>query len=165
LGLSLGDAQLLPTTLTRSPGGADLGRVGRVLPGASPLLRLLLGNRYLPVVCSIGLDDRGEALNINADDAAAGLAQSLGARALVLLTDVPAVLDEQKRPIASLDRTAIDALIGRGVISGGMIPKVRAALAAASGSRVPAYIASWNQPGDLVRLARGEHIGTRIDPP
>jgi len=164
IGLSLGDAQLLPTTVTRSPAGADLGRVGRVLPRESPLLRLLLQNRYLPVLCSVGLDEAGEALNVNADDAAAGLAQALSARALVLLTDVPAVLDEHKKPIASLDHPAIESLITRATISGGMIPKVRAALAAARAANAPAYIASWNQPDDLVRLARGEPVGTRICP-
>lgn len=165
VGLCLGDGNLAPT-VKRDDLSFDPGRVGRVATahGGGSLLVTLMRGGYLPVLCSIGLDDHGEALNVNADDAAAGIAQLLSAQGLVLLTDVPAVLDEQKRPIASLSHAKAEDLIARGVISGGMIPKVRAALAAARAAGAPAFIASWNQPGDLVRLAAGEAIGTRCTP-
>jgi acetylglutamate kinase len=164
VGLCLGDGGLLATAQTTSPSGRDLGRVGKPVPGESTLLRLLLRNRYLPVVCSIGIDPAGEALNVNADDAASGLAHSLGARALVLLTDVTAVLDEHGKPIEHLTADTIDTLIARGTIHGGMVPKVRAALSAARTSGAPACISSWSRPDDLVRLARGERVGTLVTP-
>ena len=56
----------------------------------------------------------------------------------------------------------IARLIERGVIKGGMIPKATAAARAAAAANAPATIASWNQPGDLVRLARGETAGTQV---
>jgi acetylglutamate kinase len=164
VGLSLGDGGTLPAKITRSPDGHDLGRVGRPISGEASLVRLLMAYRYLPVICSIGFDEHGEALNLNADDAAAGLAQALHARTLVLLTDVPAVLDEEKRPIATLSHAESEALIARGTISGGMVPKVRAALNAARNARTPASIASWNRPEDLIRIARGESAGTSVLP-
>jgi acetylglutamate kinase len=162
VGLSLGDGLLARTEKLVSK--HDLGRVGRVAGGRGDLVRVLMDRGYLPVLSSIGLDDAGEALNLNADDAAAGLAAMLGARGLVLLTDVPAVLDAQRRPIGTLDANSIETLVATGVISGGMIPKVRAALGAARAANAPAVIASWSSPEDLVRLARGERIGTSVVP-
>lgn len=158
VGLCLADANLLPT----APFDPRLQRVGKPIPQRSDLLELLLEHRYLPVISSIGFGPDALALNINADDAAAGLAQALHASALVLLTDVPAVLDKNKQPIRELTAADIDRLIADGTISAGMVPKVRAALAAATAAKAPAYIASWNRPEDLIALAQGKHIGTKI---
>lgn len=165
LGLSVADARLLRVRRFVTPAGADLGHVGAIVPGSTATLaRLLMERGYLPVVASIGDAGQGVLMNLNADDAAAGLAQALDARALVLLTDVPAVLDERKRPIPHLDGPSIDRLIASGVITGGMIPKVRAALVAARSAGIPAFIAGWAEPADILRLARAEPAGTRIDP-
>lgn len=175
VGLCLGDADAVPT---RKAAGFsfDPGRVGEPIPQEPGrgvdrlnLLCTLLRERFLPVISSIGIDFQGQFLNVNADDAAAGVAQIVGAAALVLMTDVPGVLDAEKRVISELDRTRIDALIASGVISGGMVPKVRAAADVAVRSGTPVVIMSASECSDLVQIARisspgAPHPGTRILP-
>jgi acetylglutamate kinase len=163
VGLCLGDGKSI-RTVKADQYSFDPGRVGRVASGDPDLLRHLTDSRYLPVLSSIGLDDEGGFLNVNADDAAAGIASILHARGLVLLTDVPGILDERKQLIPQISPAEITRLIDRGVITGGMIPKATAAARAATTAAVPTIIASWNNPEDLVRLARGESAGTRVLP-
>jgi acetylglutamate kinase len=161
-GLCLSDGAAVRTRLATF--GFDAGRVGEVSGGDGRLLRMLMQQNFLPVLCSIGLDDAGELLNVNADDAAAGVARILGARALVLLTDVPGILDGSGARIETTTAAEIDSLIARGTIHGGMIPKVRAAVAAAESAGAPAVIASWKSPQDLLAIAAGSAAGTRIVP-
>jgi len=139
---------------------SDPGAVGEITGGDPALVRTLLGGGFMPVVSSIGLDDAGGFLNINADDAAAAIAGIVRARELVLLTDVPGVLDADGRVIASLDRDAIERHISDGIIKGGMIAKVRGALDAAERSGVPVTIASWKNPASV----NGVGTSTRILP-
>ncbi|MCC7389176.1 MAG: acetylglutamate kinase [Phycisphaerales bacterium] len=172
LGLSDGGACVC---VKHEPGGVDLGRVGRVeaervgagdapAPGEGALWRRLLGGGFVPVISSIGLDGAGAALNVNADDAALGVARVLGASVLVLLTDVPGILDGSGSLLGETDAGQIERLIASGVISGGMIPKARAAAAGADASGVPAVIASWSRCDRLAGLALGEPVGTRVLP-
>ena len=139
-----------------------LGRVGIVTGGDGQLFRTLIASAFLPVVCSIGFDADGELLNINADDAAAGIAQALHARGLVLLTDVEGIRGPSG-PVPAIDARGIERLIESGDITGGMIPKARAAAAAAARCEAPTYIASFNRPDDLARIIRGESAGTRVE--
>jgi acetylglutamate kinase len=163
VGLCLGSGGL--TTATKVAGeGFDPGRVGTIQGGDPTVLRLLLNAGYLPVLSSIALDREGVPLNVNADDAAVAIAGLVHASALLLLTDVPGVLDAQKRLIPQLDSAAIESLITSGIVTGGMIPKIRAAAQAADATRIPAVIASWNRPAELAALARGGAVGTRIVP-
>jgi acetylglutamate kinase len=168
VGLCLGDGNAVPT---RKAGrfSFDPGRVGEVIaPGSgSGLLDLLLSHRYLPVLCSIGLDALGEFLNVNADDAAAGLAPMIGASLLVLMTDVPGILDGNRRLVRELSRDGIEAMIASGEISGGMIVKARAAAEAARASGTPVLIMAGNDPSvisSLAALPSGQPTGTRILP-
>jgi acetylglutamate kinase len=164
LGLSDGGAC---RCVKHEPGGVDLGRVGVVCSEGLPdgeIWWTCLGEGCTPVICSIGLDSDGRALNVNADDAALAVARILEARALVLLTDVPGILDGERRLIEETDAEGIERLIGEGVISGGMIPKARAAAAGAEASGVPAIITSWDAPERLGALAEGERAGTRVRP-
>jgi acetylglutamate kinase len=163
VGLCLGDGAAVRTA-TAEGLGFDPGRVGRVTGGDGGVLRTLLAAGFLPVLCSIGLDDRGEFLNVNADDAAAGVAQVLAARGLILLTDVEGILGPGGRPLEETDAEEIETLIASGTVSGGMVPKARAAASAARAAGAPATIASWSHPEVLVRLARGEQAGTRVLP-
>lgn len=144
---------------------AALGRVGVVAGGDGTVLHDLLGAGFVPVLSSIGADAEGRALNINADDAAAAVALHSSARLLALLTDVPCVLDAQRRPIASLDSAAAEGLIAQGVIGGGMIPKVRSALAAAAGAGCPALITTWRDARALESLDARRPEGTLLEPP
>jgi len=162
VGLSLGDG--LGSMRCEKNTDLDLGQVGRVTGGDARLLHTLIAANYLPVIATIGLDAQGRGLNINADDAAAGIARITQARGVILLTDVPGILDSRKKLIPQIDAQGIDQLIANSTISGGMIPKAKAALAAANAAGIPATIASWNNPEDLIRLARGENVGTQVVP-
>ena len=127
--------------------------------------RTLIDAGHVPVVAPLALDEDGTVCNVNADDVAAGLAHGLAARALVLLTDIDGVrgIDGARIPWMSPDEA--DALIASGVIAGGMIPKVRAAvrgLASVPGAQ--AVIADGSQPGVLRRVLDGDEAGTRIAP-
>ncbi|NRA57020.1 MAG: acetylglutamate kinase [Phycisphaerales bacterium] len=127
--------------------GVDLGLVG-VVDGDENAHQVdgvlaLLGAGVLPVISCVGADDDGRPLNVNADDAAAGVAGALGASQLVLLTDTPGVLDANGGLLDRLDRDEIERLIDARIIVDGMIPKVRAAVDMAAKLHAPVRIASW----------------------
>lgn len=163
VGLCLGDGRAI-SSIKAEHYGFDPGRVGVVTGGRPELLNALMSGGFLLVLCTIGLDDDGRPLNINGDDGAAGVAAVVGARGLVLLTDVAGILDEGGALIPEVTGPQIADLIARGTINGGMIPKATAAVRAADAAGAPAIIASWNNPADLVRIARGESAGTRVLP-
>jgi acetylglutamate kinase len=125
---------------------------------------MLLGAGFMPVVSSIGISGEGELLNVNADDAAAGLAGVVGARALLLMTDVPGIAGDDGRVIAELTRGGVERLIESGTIRGGMIVKARAAAESARRLGAPVVILPGNEPGALARWAEGRAVGTRLVP-
>lgn len=162
VGLSGRDARLLVGEALDEP---VLGRVGRVTAVNVDLLRALLGAGLCPVVGCVAVDGSGEALNVNADWAAGALAGALGAP-IVFLTDVPGVLRAYPDPASLAGRLgAAEArsLIASGVVSGGMIPKVEAALEALERGAPSATVASGMKPGVLALAASGE-AGTRVVP-
>ncbi len=166
VGLCLGDGAMLTcrkvAPIKTESGPADLGRVGEVSGGSADLARVLLANGYIPVLCSIGLDDQGQPLNLNADDAAAGLARVLKASALVLLTDVEGIKDKSGSLIPHATPADIERLISSGDIYGGMIPKTRAAAKVASDTGSEVVILSGDKPDHLLRWTKGEAVGSRI---
>ncbi len=144
LGLSGVDLGLVRCAPHR-PKGADLGRVGEVTRVDTVALRTLIAQGWLPVIAPVALgEEDGLAYNINADHMALGVAAGLtragdAPSEVVFVSNVPGVmLDGQV--IARLTATEIEQGIASGAISGGMIPKVRSALAAlksgASGARI-----------------------------
>jgi acetylglutamate kinase len=109
----------------------DLGYVGSVGRVDPRLVETLLAEDYLPLVATVGPESGSDPFfNVNADLAAGPLASALGAQALLFLTDVPGVLDPEGRVLRSLTPERCLELRGEGVVAGGMIPKVEAALAA-----------------------------------
>ncbi len=104
----------------------------------------------------------GIVCNVNADDAAAGIAAGLGARQLVLLTDVDGIRDADGRRLESLTSGEAEELIAGGVIEGGMIPKVRAALAALGWDGAEAIIADGSARDALRRALDDPTFGTRL---
>jgi len=125
VGVSGEDGNLLPAT--RFEGGA-LGAVG--IPGRADrrLLDALLNGGFVPVVSPLGRDvATGEGLNINGDDAAAAIAESLGADELFLLADVPGVLDAAGLPLPSADIDGIASMVDGGIAHSGMAAKLEAA--------------------------------------
>ncbi|MFO0894080.1 MAG: acetylglutamate kinase [Phycisphaerales bacterium] len=142
----------------------DPGCVGEVVGGHPTLVRHLVGGGFMPVLSSIGIDPAGQPLNVNADDAAASVAGLLRASALLVLTDVPGVLGPDGGLIPELGPEEAESLIASGVVTGGMVVKVRGAVSAAVHAGTPVVIASWSDPQAILSLARGAGAGTRIHP-
>ncbi len=126
------------------------------------LLDSLLVGGQVPVVAPLARDEEGIVCNVNADDAAAGIAAGLGARQLVLLTDVDGVRDAAGERLDTLTAEEAEALIADGTIAGGMVPKIRAALAALGWDGAEAIIADASAPEALARALDDPTFGTRL---
>jgi acetylglutamate kinase len=140
----------------------ELGLVASVTGLRRDLLDAILVGGQVPVVAPLARDTDGIVCNVNADDAAAGIAAGLGARQLVLLTDVDGVRDGDGRKLDSLTVAEAEHLIAAGVIAGGMVPKVRAALSALGWDGAEAIIADGSADRALVRALDDQSFGTRI---
>lgn len=105
----------------------DLGFVGDIEAVDTTLLRFTLDSGFIPVIATIGADAEGVPYNINADTAACKIAIALGAGKLVSMTDVPGILQDKEDPsslIVDVEVNEVEELIAKGVVAGGMIPKV-----------------------------------------
>jgi len=140
----------------------ELGQVGRVVQVNPEPITALLARSYIPVIASIGLGYDGRAYNINADTVAAEVAVALGAAKLILMTDVPGVLDGQQRVLSEIGREAALTMIATGEVTGGMIPKLQACLRALDA--VPqAHIIDGRTPHSLLlELFTESGIGTMV---
>jgi acetylglutamate kinase len=112
-------------------GGIDLGQVGEIDSIDPSVIGALEQGGFIPVVAPIGTGADGTTYNINADLVAGKLAEVLHAEKLVVLTNTPGVLDKDGKLLTGLTPKKIDELVGKGVISGGMLPKIGSALDAA----------------------------------
>ncbi len=126
-GLSGKDGNLITAVRKTIPEG-DIGYVGKVEKVNPEILRLLLDNGFLPVVSPVSSSDKGETLNVNADDAAFAVAEALGADTLMFLTDVDGILLDVNNKDTLVNTLSVDKakdLIENGFIDGGMMPKLR----------------------------------------
>jgi acetylglutamate kinase len=137
IGLSGIDRGVVRVEKMQHPAG-DLGRVGKVVGVRGEVFRDFVARQIVPVVSPISLGDDG-AYNVNADSVAGAIAAALNADAVVFVTNVAGVLQED-RVIPLLTAREAEALIKSRVIFGGMIPKVRAALDAVAGGAKAARI-------------------------
>ncbi|MCL2111516.1 MAG: acetylglutamate kinase [Clostridiales bacterium] len=158
IGLSGIDGGMLRCKRQESP---DLGFVGEVVRVKKDLLHLLLVGEIIPVISTVGLGEDGLAYNINADTAAGRIAASLNADYYITLSDVPGVMYDMNDPeslIFQLETDETEGLIASGVISGGMIPKVRGLTDAIGRGVKSASIANGRVPHALILLlaARAE---------
>lgn len=110
--------------------GVDLGNVGHVTGGNGALLRAMLDGGLLPVVSTIAQGPAGTLLNVNADSGAAAIAVALGASTLHFITDVPGLLDDDGNVVPHLDAVGVEAMLESAAVTGGMKPKLQAALTA-----------------------------------
>jgi len=140
----------------------DLGFVARVVGLKRDLLDALLVAGQVPVVAPLARDENGIVCNVNADDVAAGIAAGIGARQLVLMTDVDGVRDAAGQKLQTLTAAEAETLIDGGVIAGGMVAKVRAALGALAWEGTEAIIADASVPGALTRALEDPTFGTRL---
>ena len=158
IGISGIDGGLLRAT-QRDPA---LGRVGDVTTvNLDPILALTTAG-YIPVVAPVALGDDGFSLNVNADTAAAEVGAAIGAAKAIFLTDVPGVLDADKRLLSELSALEAKDLIAQKVISGGMIPKVEACLRALSGVERSHIIDGRVSHALIAELFTDRGIGTMI---
>lgn len=134
-----------------------MGRAGAPSHANVHLLRHLLQGGFLPVISPLARDarsDSGDALNVNGDDAAAAIAGALAATELLLIADVPGVL-ERGEVVATLDSSRVRAMISAGTVTAGMIAKLEAS------SRALANGVSSVRIGDIEAIADAQR-GTRI---
>jgi acetylglutamate kinase len=140
----------------------NVGLVATVTGVRRDLIDSLLVAGQVPVVAPLARDELGVVCNVNADDAAAGLAAGLGARQLVLMTDVDGIRGADGRRLDSVTAEEAAALIADGTIRGGMVPKVRAALSALTFPGTEAIIADGSVPDALRRSLEDPTFGTRV---
>jgi acetylglutamate kinase len=153
---------------TRDPGSniesvLDLGFVGEPAHIDTRVIHALTGAGLIPVIAPVGVGENGETYNINADTAAGAIAGALNANRLLMLTDVPGVLDKSKTLLSDLSVSKIHALIADGTISAGMIPKVLTCIEAVKQGVKGATILDGRVPHALLlELFTEGGIGTLI---
>jgi acetylglutamate kinase len=106
----------------------DIGHVGEVDRIKTAVVDLLIKSDFIPVIAPIGVDETGQSYNINADLVAGKMAEVLHAEKLIMLTNTSGLLDAEGNVLTGLSTEEVDSLIQKGVINGGMLPKIRSAL-------------------------------------
>jgi acetylglutamate kinase len=141
----------------------DVGQVGDIVAIDPAVVRALQDDQFVPVVSPIGFGEHNESYNINADVVAARLAMELQAEKLLMLTNIPGVLDKAGALLPELTPRQIDALVDDGTISGGMIPKISGALDAARSGVKAVHIIDGRVPHALLLEVLGDQpFGTMI---
>jgi acetylglutamate kinase len=164
VGMSGEDGPCILVKPANGAGGVDLGLVGEVAQVNPEPIKALLDRSYIPVIASLGLGYDGKSYNVNADTVAAELAVALGARKLILLTDVEGIKDKDRQLITEIRAHDVGDKIDDGTVTGGMIPKVKAAVRALAGVE-KAHIIDGRVPHALLlELLTAEGIGTMIVP-
>jgi acetylglutamate kinase len=141
----------------------DIGQVGEVESIDPGLVSILCAQDFIPVIAPIGVGEKGEAYNINADLVAGALARKLKAEKLVLLTNTPGVLDSQGALLTGLTTALIEELFADGTIHGGMMPKINSALEAAQNGVGSVHIIDGRVPHALLlEILTHTGLGTMI---
>ena len=144
----------------------DLGLVGEIDKINSDLLEMFLDNDYIPVISPIGISDDGTSLNLNADTAAGEVASAINAEKLIILTDVPGVLKDPSDPDSLLNEihiSEVPELIEKGIITGGMIPKIETCVRAIENGVKSCHIIDGRKKHSLLlEIFTTNGIGTMI---
>ena len=141
----------------------DIGQVGEVEAINPAVVKALQDDAFIPVISPIGFDENGLSFNINADLVAGKLAVVLNAEKLVMMTNIPGVLDKEGNLLTDLSAREIDALFADGTISGGMLPKISSALdAAKSGVRSVHVVDGRIEHSVLLEILTEQPFGTMI---
>nr|QCI04394.1 acetylglutamate kinase [Antithamnion hubbsii] len=163
VGLSGKDAKLI-TASQLLPHSNNL--VGNVNCINVQILNLLLNSNYIPVIASVASDENGVTCNINADTVAGSIAQALEAYKLILLTDTPGIMLDITNPSSLqkiLNIEKIDKLCNKGIIAGGMIPKVECCINALKNKVKSTHIIDGRvQDSLLLELLTEDRLGTQI---
>ena len=141
----------------------DIGQVGDIDQIDPGVVKALQDDQFIPVVSPIGFGEQNESYNINADVVAAKLATVLQAEKLLMLTNIPGVLDKAGALMPELTPRRIDELVQDGTISGGMLPKIAGALDAAKSGVNAVHIIDGRVPHALLLEVLGDvPFGTMI---
>ena len=141
----------------------DLGHVGQVESVNREVLDMLMHSNFIPVIAPIGVGQDGISYNINADLVAGKMAEIMQAEKLILLTNVPGLLNDDNQVLTGLSADEVNALIDDGTIRGGMLPKIRCALDAVTGGVRTAHIIDGRVPhAVLLEIFTDEGVGTLI---
>lgn len=170
VGLTGKDGRLIRAKKVRGGGGPskgdgriDMGLVGEVEKVDPQVIRNLDQDRFIPIIAPIGADSEGRTYNINADWVAGGVASSLKAEKLLLLTDVQGILDQRGKLLPTISKKDASRLIKQDIIKEGMLPKVKAALSAVEGGVNKAHIIDGRVPHALLlEIFTDKGIGTEI---
>ncbi len=160
IGLSGKDGKLLVAEKVK---GKDIGLVGDVVQVNTKIIRNISDSGYIPVIAPLAFGIDGKGYNVNADTAAGSIAKALAAEKLVLLTDVPGVLDANLRPISNLRADEARELVKSDTVRGGMIPKITCCLDALEGGVKKAHIIDGRiAHALLLEIFTDSGIGTQI---
>jgi len=163
VGVSGEDAGLI-TVDQRDPRLGFVGDVRRIDPG---ILERMIREELIPVVATVGVDEDGQAYNVNADTVAGAIAMALEAEKLVYLTDVTGIYEDfgdEGSLVSQIDAAGLDRLLGSGKVGEGMIPKVRSCVDALRGGVHRAHVLDGRIPHALLlEFFTREGIGTMIN--
>lgn len=141
----------------------DLGHVGEIVDISTDLINMLSKANFIPVIAPIGVDEEGNAYNINADIVAGRIASALKAERLMLLTNIAGLMDANGNVMREASTTQIQALIADGTIHGGMLPKTSCALEAVKQGVTSAVIVDGRVPhATLLEIFTDAGAGTMI---
>ena len=162
VGLSGEDAGLITVT-QRDPALGFVGDVSRIEPA---ILERLIGQELIPVIATVGVDEAGQAYNINADTVAGAIAEALHAEKLVYLTDIEGLRRDVSDAASLIRQTTadeLDALMADGTIAGGMIPKVESCVHAVRNGVRRSHILDGRIPHVLLlEIFTDQGIGTMV---
>ena len=165
VGISGKDGGLL-TVEKKYSDGQDIGYVGEITKVDPKVLYDLLEKDFLPIVAPIGMDENFETYNINADDAACGIARAVNAEKLAFLTDIEGLykdINDKSSFISRLSASEADALISGGYIGGGMLPKLNNCTSAIKNGVNKVHILDGRIPHCLLlEIFTNQGIGTAI---
>ncbi|MBP5289017.1 MAG: acetylglutamate kinase [Clostridia bacterium] len=162
VGVSGVDARLIEAEVKDE----KLGLVGEITKVNTAVIEDLLNNNYIPVISTIGCDKKGNIFNINGDTAAAYIAGALGAERLILMTDIAGILHDKNDPASLIPEISVKEaaeLQKKGVIGGGMIPKVNCCVKAIEKGVKTVIIMDGRVPHSiLMELLTDEGAGTMV---
>ncbi|MFA5880108.1 MAG: acetylglutamate kinase [Candidatus Margulisiibacteriota bacterium] len=162
VGLSGKDAQLFTAKKTKSTSNQDLGLVGVVEKTDISILNILCEKGYIPVISSIGINKKGESLNLNADHVAAEIAKALNVLKLIYLTDVQGILLNNNL-VPTLNLEEANKLVTNPEIKGGMIPKLKCSIDAIENNVENVHIINGSiEHAVLLEIFTNVGIGTMI---
>ena len=162
-GLNSKNSKIVRASKLINGSGLDLGLVGQVDKINTREIKNLILQDIVPVISPIGLDKKSQYLNINADSVAGKVAESLSAEKLILLTDVKGITDKKGKLLSKISSAKANKILKNGIVKGGMVPKLIAAVEAAKSGVSSAHIIDGRVPhAVMLEILTKEGVGTLI---